>query len=120
MFKINNNAIDIVLEAASKLYPETKADIWFGEIDEGYGCTTFPDDGGIPQIIISIKTPLEGIPEIIAHEIAHVIAGVNAEHNIEWDKIFTRIQDKYIKISQELFGHGEQCEICYELLDPIS
>jgi hypothetical protein len=103
MLKIINNAIEIVLQAANELHPNLEADIQFAPVEEGYACTTFPDDGGRPLIDIGLHAPIEAVPELIAHEIAHVVAGKDAEHGDKWDCEFGKIQKKYEEICNAMF-----------------
>jgi len=53
---------------------------------EPKGETFFPDDGSIPVISINarLKRGVQGSLDILAHELAHVRAGIEAEHGPEW------------------------------------
>lgn len=97
--RIINNPIDLLLSAFEKEYPEAarKIDvIAFGEVDEGFAETVFSDDGRA-DIILSAKVKNDAeitfsiATELLAHELAHVIAGAEAEHGEEWEKHFDRL-----------------------------
>jgi hypothetical protein len=72
--------------------------------DNAYGVTVFPDDGSRPQIFLSLKLPLEGLAEILAHELAHVIIGHEEEHSAEWEKAFSAIHAVHDALFQEVSG----------------
>lgn len=76
-----------------------KVDIYFGEQEtdgvEKLGVTIFSDDGSPPIIEVNPFIPLAHIAEIIAHELAHVIAGLEAGHGEEWDREFQKISDLF-------------------------
>lgn len=104
MIEIKNNVFELIIRIAKELYPQVKADIWFAPLEvteEGfkpYGCTSFPDDGSTPVIEIGLHTPIEAAPEIIAHEIAHVVAGKDAKHGKKWRKAFNAIHARWEEI----------------------
>lgn len=62
------------------------------------GLTLFPDDGGEPVIYVSAELPFYNVVEIVAHEMAHVIAGQDAGHSDEWEKAFSEIHMLYGEI----------------------
>jgi len=110
MITFDLNAFNLVIEVANKLYPEMEAKISFvpekyfkkllkrwgaknEDVKQSCGVTMFDDEGKIPVICINASIPCWASVEIIAHEIAHVAAGVDADHGEKWqleyDKIFT-------------------------------
>jgi hypothetical protein len=102
MITLEFDPISLVIEAANHLYPEAEAKIvWTTDLDGGdgseewYGVTVFPDDGSTPTIVINLETPMEGVAEVIAHEIAHIVAGEPAGHGKVWDEAFEAIQNEY-------------------------
>lgn len=102
MIKLEFDPISLVIEAANHLYPEAEAKIvWTSELDGGdgteewYGVTVFPDDESTPVIVINLETPMEGVAETIAHEIAHIVAGEAVRHGKAWDEAFEAIQNEY-------------------------
>lgn len=107
---IENNPIDITLEAVSILYPDLKCRIQFNPELRGMehgecGSCVFEDDG--IYIDISTEIPFIAISEIIAHEIAHAVTGKNVEgdgHTKEWEAEFENILKKYIEIGNSRFG----------------
>ena len=73
------------------------------------GCTTFstdPDER--PLVEISGQLPLVHVPEILAHELAHVATGQLTEHGPEWEAAFEAIQKKYDEIAVDIFGPIEE------------
>lgn len=102
--KIVNNPIDLLLSGFEKEYPDAAKKInkiAFGEVDEGFAMTVFDDDGGA-NIILSptIKDGAEITfliaTELLAHELAHIIAGAEAEHGEVWEKHFDRLYELYM------------------------
>ena len=70
------------------------------------GCTTFPDDGTLPLIEVAGHFPAEAVPEILAHELAHIVT-VGDEHGPEWKKAFEAIYSKYNELAIARFGTQE-------------
>lgn len=69
---------------------------------EVYVETVFPEDGSEPLINISVNIAASNIPEIFAHDLAHVAAGEDAGHGLDWGWAFDLIYTKYnAEIEQE-------------------
>jgi hypothetical protein len=106
MIKFNNaliEATDCLISVFEELYPNKDATIGFVEfsVEDSDGCsflsyTLFPEDGIIPEIYISLQAPMETLPELIAHELAHVVIGNDSSHDDDWDLVFGRIYTSYI------------------------
>lgn len=102
-----NDPYAILLKAFRKLYPDKhfvaywdmKPDGW--KEGDGYGYTQFPDDS-FPIIGIYADFPVQQQVEIFAHELAHVAAGVEHEHDGVWDGAFAAIFDEYNRIAEQL------------------
>lgn len=58
----------------------------------------YGDDGGLPVIYVSAVLPFNNVVEVVAHEMAHVIAGQDEEHNEEWEQAFADIHLLYGEI----------------------
>lgn len=71
--------------------------------EEMVGCTTFPDDEGLPLVEVAGHIPAGAVPEILAHELAHV-AAPGDEHGPEWKAAFERIYAKYNELALARFG----------------
>ena len=100
--------IETVIEAFQLLYPDAHAEVCFGQqIQGGLGATIFPDDGAIPTVLISGKIPHGRVPEILAHELAHVAAGYGAEHGEEWERAFEAINGGYMRILECRLSAGD-------------
>lgn len=101
MIKVINNPMQYVLMATEELYPNIKVIVQFNPEynypdSKAYAC--FPDDGSIPLIEIDANVPFYAVPELLAHELAHIIAGEEVDHNEEWDRIFDEIYDKGVEL----------------------
>lgn len=84
-----------ILNQISKSYPKLKdIEVVFSFMDKGWGKT----DG--KTIIININLRLYNLPEILAHEMAHCIVGVEHKHDDVWDKEFSKIQKAFAKIAK--------------------
>lgn len=104
----SNDPSAIVAIAFRELYPDTKyhAQLVPELEDEDnapvYGLTLFPDDGSEPIICISAVAPISAEPELLAHELAHVVAGIDAGHGPTWEAAFEEIYQKYNKIIENM------------------
>lgn len=110
-----NDPPAIVAMAFAELYPdkEFEAQILPDIRDEDgvqvCGCTTFSTDPGeLPLVEISGQLPLVHVPEILAHELAHVAVGEVEEHGPEWEAAFAAINEKYDEIAVAMFGPLEE------------
>lgn len=107
---ILNNPLDMVEEAFQNLYPECRykayidLDLKDDDGKEVFGITVFPSDSSEPTILISADLRLRDSIEILAHELAHVAAGVEAKHSERWEIAFQKIFDEYNRIGNERFG----------------
>ena len=103
-----NDPTAIVALAFKKLYPGVEYYAQYNvsiEDDDGepaYGLTIFPKDDGIPEVLISAEAPISAAAELLAHELAHVVAGKNAEHGPEWEAVFDAIHEEYYKTVKEI------------------
>lgn len=112
---IINNPLDMLEEAFKNLYPNKsyKAYIDLDLKDEDgkevLGITVFPADGSEPIVLISADLKFGDSVEILAHELAHVAAGIEAKHDGEWEIAFQKIFEEYNRIGNERFGgEGEK------------
>ena len=106
---IINDPFPSLFEAFECLYKDAgKIEVYLEMPDEfelcgddgepALGFTLFPDDGGLPVIYISAMLPFNDLVEIIAHEMAHVIAGQDADHGNKWEQAFSDIHWFYCEI----------------------
>lgn len=88
----------MLLKIAAEMKPDIKADMqWNPKLKtkrKEYGATTFPVEG-IPLIDLNPELPICYAVEILAHELAHVIAGQEAGHGGEWEMVFDEINKRY-------------------------
>lgn len=110
-----NDPPAIVALAFDELYPDKEYDAQIVpdiRDDDGVpvcGCTTFSTDPNErPLVEISGQLPLVHVPEILAHELAHVATGQLTEHGPEWEAAFEAIQKKYDEIAVDIFGPIEE------------
>jgi len=100
--------IQIVLQAVGKAGYKPECHIqyspnirrWFN-LFGAWGLTFWPDDDS--EIIIEISTHLKvkHVPEILSHELAHVIAGYDSGHGKQWREVFDNIHKHYCEIIGE-------------------
>jgi len=87
-----------LLEDISKNYPQLDGvEVWFadGPKDSSMAYVQFYKDGSKPRIHINPILQLTTIPEILAHEMAHIIVGQakdhNDDHNDAWVDAFAKL-----------------------------
>ncbi|MFU1798188.1 hypothetical protein ACM1RC_30330 [Paenibacillus azoreducens] len=120
---IVNDILSAVIVAAKGLYPELDAQIQWDPTLSGddlkakigrvgtwkkpeYGYTFFPDDSSTPTIGISPHIKVTTAAEVLAHELAHVAAGLEAGHGRVWSDAFNAIQLRANEIMARI-GEGE-------------
>jgi len=94
---IRFDPIQTVIDVFKQLYQDHSATIIFGaELPEkGCGLTIF-NDGEIPEINISADLPYLHCAEILAHELAHVVAGKRGKHGKKWEAVFEALHKGYL------------------------
>lgn len=80
---------------------------------EGYGYTMFPDNHGdpiedVPRIVIYGDYPTAVQLETLAHEFAHIAAGLNHGHDSEWEAAFDAIKNEYDRLFKEWLDEGSK------------
>lgn len=101
--KMVNDPFRRIIRIVRGRYPKTKARIHFVEQRTIKGCagkTLFPDNGH-PEVVISASIPVWGAVDVLAHELAHVVAGPKAKHGPRWRKVFKWIHGEWMKESGE-------------------
>ena len=106
----NNDMFSVVWQAFKRLYPDKECLCeWVPEIRESedgnpvYGLTDYGEDGSV-YVAVLADIPVKDAIEIFAHELAHVAAGLDADHGKEWKNAFNAIFEEYHKIQNEMFG----------------
>lgn len=104
MLKIKNNPIDVLLEIFEENYPnESKQinQIMFADFKGKNLAVTQFYENAMADIYIKahrgiFKKPmaLEQITELLAHELAHIIVGIENEHNDKWENAFEDLHKK--------------------------
>lgn len=107
--KIKNNPIDILLSIFEQNYPDIAEHIKtieFAIVEDGFAVTVFNDDGIRIYIspVIKNEEPItfEVATELLAHELAHAIAGEEAEHGEEWEKTFDKLNNLYANAAMRI------------------
>lgn len=103
-----NDPLALVWLAFTNLYPDKECDCYFATLKDegeetGYGLTTFFDDSR-PAVYIDISLPIYNAAEILAHELAHIAVGADADHNEEWESAFEAINVEYDRLGELLYG----------------
>lgn len=108
-----NDPAAIVALAFRELYPDIGyqaqlvPEIITPDGGTAFGETLFPEDGGLPVISISAEAPANAVPELLAHELAHIVAGPEADHGPAWEAAEDAIGAKYDEIIQDFFPDEE-------------
>lgn len=73
---------------------------WLGKLlgRHAWACTDFPDVGP-PVVSLDYNLPVRHVPEVLAHELAHVAVGYDQGHGEEWWLAFTEL----IEASQRIY-----------------
>lgn len=109
--EIINNAIGLVIETCESMFPEVKDAVIYFASPEVVGATGFTMQSEQGEWIIGIndEIPYSAVPEIIAHEVAHVVKesrnpsqNPQDEHNEEWEKLFKDIQVEFMRRAKVL------------------
>lgn len=97
-----------VYEAFRKLYPDNDCFcFWTDDLEDAHGVTLFSDNPRMsPEIFISADLPVKHAVEILAHELAHVAVGADADHGEVWENAFEAIHQEYCRAT----GKGEMTE----------
>lgn len=74
--------------------------------DDTLGVTECDDDGAI-WIVIRTDLTVKNALEIFAHELAHVMAGLDADHGEAWQTALDAIETEYNRICDEMFGEED-------------
>lgn len=96
-----------VYEAFKRLYPGKECLIhWDSDIEDEddepvFGVTCFSPDEPI-EIRVNPCLAVGDAVEVLAHELAHVAAGVDADHDKKWEKAFDAIQEECMRIFWEV------------------
>jgi hypothetical protein len=101
--KLGTDPVQMVIQAFENLYPYAPNVVFeytSFEEEEKYGATFFDEDP--IHILISGDIPFFAVPEILSHELAHVIAGYDEHHGSRWDQVFTSLQTEYNRLVLEL------------------
>lgn len=101
--KFINNPFVEVIEAAEKIYNiKGKYKIAFttdlDKTENCYAVTRFCENGEI-IIVLDINNSYICVVESLIHELAHVAAGYEADHNEKWQLAYNSIVEKYKELN---------------------
>lgn len=100
-FKMDQFAF--VWEAFHNLYPGKECECYLASPEDdgtgrpGRGIASFEDDGGI-IVLIDPTLSVQDAVEVLAHELAHVAVGPEAEHGEAWESAFEAIHQEYDRL----------------------
>lgn len=81
-----NDQVREALAVIQNRHPLLNTEVFFvSGMTEGLGCACWPDEGGEPHIELSEDLPVGAIPEVLAHEFAHIVVGIDAGHGGAWE-----------------------------------
>lgn len=109
-----NDPFSLVMMAYDKLFPGKPYWAYYdqhtddGECEHGeeYGYTHFVPNR-VPEVHIFTEHSINTQVETFAHELAHVAAGVEHEHDEVWSDCFNKLFEEYNRLGQELFGDDD-------------
>lgn len=76
--------VDVTVEFVAQLQKQ----------EGGWGRTHFHDDG-TAEIHIDGDCPVAGAVDVLAHELAHIIAGFEAGHGKAWEQAYSELHRRY-------------------------
>ncbi|QCG93942.1 hypothetical protein E6C67_08310 [Azospirillum sp. TSA2s] len=87
-----HDPIKATLETISMRHPDLSVEVHFAnDVEGGAAYAMFPDDGAAPSIVLSSDIPVFAVPGVIAHEVAHVVVGIDAMHGPVWEAEYRAI-----------------------------
>lgn len=92
------NPIDMMVKAATNLYPTLSADVQFNPAIKAPGVTTFQKEGEPALIDINAELPFEAAIEALAHELAHVASKTTSKLDPEWKEASERIINEFARL----------------------
>lgn len=113
-----NDPFSMVYAAFKKLYPDKDCTCYWepksnwepdneadsqGTGEMTFGETQWSDDGQV-TVLVAGDIAVYNAVEILAHELAHVAVGKDAEHGPEWETAFEAIFSEYNRMGEKLFG----------------
>lgn len=67
------------------------------EQEGAWGRTHYPDTKGPIEIHIDGECPVSGAVDVLAHELAHVMAGFRCGHGGKWGRAYAGLRREYEK-----------------------
>lgn len=89
-----NDPLREALRVIGERYPDLDVDVWFApNLEEASAAACFPDDGSPPFIELSDEIPVGAAPNCLAHEVAHIVVGIDAMHGPAWEAEYRAIMN---------------------------
>jgi len=108
------NPFDFAFAVVDEVHPNLNFELCFAYLDdeeiptsryEGpWGCAEFGVDGDIDRVVIDPRLPLCAFAEILMHEVAHLVAGPDAEHSDVWNEEFAKLNVKYNEMFEKAYS----------------
>jgi hypothetical protein len=96
---IYHDPIRDLIKVFERLYPDHDAEVAFcvdnDVVDGACGVTVF--GAGCPQVMLPADLPYVHCTEILAHELAHVVAGEDDGHGEKWKAAFDALHAGYLE-----------------------
>lgn len=92
--RITNDPIEILFKIIEKYYPKIKTEIQYNDRIKRPGYTLFVK-GRVPLINIKHDIPFNMVARVLAHELAHVVCGLDERHGKEWENTLNNIHELY-------------------------
>lgn len=96
--KMIYNPHQIIIDIFNKNFPEIECDIVFVtglyKTEQAYGCIEY-DTTPMKISIDAEETSYAISIEILAHELAHAVAGKKNKHGKKWEMVFNKINQLY-------------------------
>ncbi len=112
MKEIEFNPITFPFLVVKKAYPDLRFNFHFSYIEDEnalpseyngpWGRADLSED--VPVVLVDPRLPICAFPEILLHEVAHVVMGVKAQHGPKWKKEFDKLRELYHQMFFELYG----------------
>lgn len=110
------NPFNFALSVVSEAYPDLDFELCFAYLDDEdiptsryqgpWGCAEFGTEGAQDSIVIDPRLPINAFAEILMHEVAHLVAGPDAEHSEKWDEIFMQLNNKYNDMFEKAYSQA--------------
>jgi hypothetical protein len=92
-----SNPMAELIAAYSELHPHKRCTVAVAPLEGKLGQTFFPEDGGLPEVVLCPSLTYAGMMDILAHELAHVATGHSEQHGKKWTAAYRAIHRAYAR-----------------------